>query len=466
MSRIVGTLRRSLGLTVDPADRPPIPYWQMAVYALPAIPLSFLYVPLTALLPAFYASHLGLGLTAVGTALLLSRTLDLAVDPWLGRLSDVVQTRRGRRKTWMVAATPILMAGAYALFLPPTEVSFVYLLLTSTLIYAGGSMLGLSYSAWGAEIVVSYHGRAKIAGFREAANVLGIVVASAVPAITATYGHGVDAHTMGVLGIVFLVLTPVAVFAAVRWVPEPKPMPSSHGSWWAALRSVYENKPFRWLCAGFVAINIATGVTNATLIFYLQGYLKQPEVIGPALLVSFMSVLACVPLWVRISGRIGKHRAAGISLFAAISLNVVVTLQLEPGDGWVFVGLLAVMGGISAAFLTLPIGIVGDVIDFDTLKNGAERGGLYFGVWSFFQKLAPALAIGGVLPLLSALGYDPSHENSSEALEALKYVFCLLPAPFFLVGALSLFLFPLDERRHNIIRRRLAQRADRSISAV
>lgn len=430
----------------------------MAVYALPAIPLAFLFVPLTALLPAFYATHLGLGLTAVGTALLLSRMLDLAVDPLLGRLSDTVRTRRGRRKTWMVAATPILMAGAIALFLPPDEVSFAYLFLASSLIYAGASMLGLSYSAWGAEIVVSYHGRAKIAGFRETATVLGIVIASSIPAITATYGHGVDSHTMALLGIVLVVLTPLAVVLAIRFVPEQKARPSAHGTWWAALRSLYGNKPFRWLCAAFLAIHVGTGVTSATLIFYVQSYLQQPEIIGPALLASFLSVLACVPLWVRISRRIGKHRAAGVSLFVAISINLVVVLQLEPGDGWLFVALLAVIGGISAAFLTLPVGIVGDVIDYDTLKTGAVRGGLYFGVWSFFQKLAPAVAVGGALPLLSFLGFNPAQTNDLQALDALKYVFCLAPAPFFLLGAVSLFLFPLDERRHGIIRRRLERR--------
>lgn len=452
---------RAIEGSAIPSDLSTIPNWQMAVYSLPAIPLAFLFVPLTALLPAFYASHLGLGLTAVGTSLLLSRMLDLAVDPLLGRLSDTVQTRHGRRKTWMVAATPLLMAGGFALFLPPAEVSFLYLFLASSLIYAGASMLGLSYAAWGAEIVVSYHGRAKIAGFRETAHVLGIVIASSIPAITATYGHGVDAHTMGLLGIVLMVLAPLAVILAIRWVPEPKPKPSLHGTWWVAMRSVFENKPFRWLCAGFLSINIATGITSATLIFYVQNYLQQREIIGPALLASFLSVLVCVPLWVRISRRIGKHRAAGISLFVAISINVVITLQLQPGDGWLFVGLLGVIGGISAAFLTLPVGIVGDVIDYDTLKTGAIRGGLYFGVWSFFQKLAPAIAVGTALPFLSLLGFDPSAQNDPAALEALKYVFCLAPAPFFLIGAVSLFLFPLDERRHDIVRRRLEQRMAR-----
>jgi Na+/melibiose symporter-like transporter len=267
---------------------------------------------------------------------------------------------------------------------------------------------------------------------------------------------------MGLLGVVLVVLTPLAVALAIGFVPEPPARPSLHGTWWIALRSLYDNKPFRWLCLGFLAINIGTGITSATLIFYVQSYLQQPEIIGPALLASFFSVLACVPLWIPVSRRIGKHRAAAISLFVAISINVVVILQLEPRDGWLFVALLGVIGGISAAFLTLPIGIVGDVIDYDTLKTGAERGGLYFGVWSFFQKLAPALAVGGILPLLSVLGFDPSQANDQRALDALKYVFCLAPAPFFLVGAVSLYLFPLDERRHRIIRRRLEQRRAKS----
>ncbi len=435
--------------------------WRMGIYALPALPMAFLFVPLTALLPAFYAQELGVSLSAVGGFLLVSRLFDMAIDPGLGRLSDMTRSRWGRRKPWMVLATPICMIGAWLVFMPPQQVTGLYLLLATGVIYLGASMLGLAYSAWGAEIVDTYHGRSKIAGFREGANVLGIVIASAVPAVTGLYGHGVDRFTMSVMGWILIGMTPLTVWAALRFIPEPPPTPHRPSPWLKTLGTLFRNRPFQLLCIAYVVLNIGSSIATASLIFFISHYLGQPEVIGPVLLASFGSVLLGVPVWVQVARRIGKHRAAGISLLIAITLSGLVALQMRPGDGWLFVGLMALCGFTSAAFLTLPLGIMGDIIDYDTLKTGEARGGLFFGVWGFFQQISPAIAVGITLPLLEFLGFSAKGPNSPEALQALKYVYCLGPIPFMLAGALMFMAFPIDARRHGIIRRGLERRKAR-----
>ena len=53
----------------------------MAAYALPAVALAFLGLPLYVYLPAHYAELPGIGLAAVGAVLLFARLLDLLTDP-------------------------------------------------------------------------------------------------------------------------------------------------------------------------------------------------------------------------------------------------------------------------------------------------------------------------------------------------------------------------------------------------
>ncbi len=447
----------------DQARPSDLPLWRLVIYGLPALPAAFLYVPLTTLLPAFYAQELGVSLSAVGGFMFASRIFDIVIDPMLGRWSDQTKSRWGRRKPFMVLATPITMAGAWLVFMPPEGATGFHLLLATAVIYFGASMMGLAYSAWGAEIVDHYHGRSKVAGVREIANVLGIVIAACVPAITGLYGHnGVDRFTMSIMGGLMMIITPLTVLAAIKWVPE-KPAPVQPPmSWWTAMTSLMANKPFRLLCIVFFIINFGASITNTTLVFYISHYLGQPEVIGPVLLASFTFVMLGVPFWVWVSRHIGKHRAAGISLFIAISLNGLLAMQIAPGQGWLFVALMCLLGISSSAFLTLPIGIVGDIIDYDTLKTGQSRGGLFFGIWAVFQYMSPALAIGLALPALEYFGFSANGDNTPAALQALKYMFILAPLPFFLGGALMFFLFPIDARRHDIIRRRIDARRRRN----
>jgi glycoside/pentoside/hexuronide:cation symporter, GPH family len=437
--------------------------WRIVIYGLPALPAAFLYVPLTTLLPAFYAQELGVSLAAVGGFMFASRIFDIVIDPVLGRWSDQTKSRWGRRKPFMVLATPITMFGAWLVFMPPEGATGLHLLLATAVIYFGASMMGLAYSAWGAEIVEHYHGRSKVAGVREVANVLGIVIAASIPAITGLYGHnGVDRFTMSIMGAMMMIITPLTVLAAIKWVPE-KPAPVQPPmSWWKAMTSLMGNKPFRLLCIVFFIINFGASITNTTLVFYISHYLGQPEVIGPVLLASFTFVMLGVPFWVWVSRHIGKHRAAGVSLFIAISLNGLLAMQIAPGQGWLFVALMCLLGITSSAFLTMPIGIVGDIIDYDTLKTGQSRGGLFFGIWSLFQYMSPALAIGLTLPALEYFGFSANGDNTPAALQALKYTFILAPLPFFLGGALMFFLFPIDARRHAIIRRRIEARQRRN----
>lgn len=83
------------------------------------------------------------------------------------------------------------------------------------------------------------------------------------------------------------------------------------------------------------------------------------------------------------------------------------------------------------------------------------------GIWSFAQKISPAIAVGITLPFLTYVGFDPSSKGGTAGVEALKYTFALGSTPLFLIGAVLLMAFPIDARRHGIIRRRLDGRAER-----
>lgn len=435
--------------------------WRMTLYALPSIPIAFLYLPVALMMPAFYASSLHVSLTAIGGFLLISRGVDVFLDPMIGKWSDGTRSSLGRRKLWMLMGTPLLMTGAYLLFMPPVAPSGWYLLLASFVIYAGGSTVGLPYSAWGTELIETYHGRSRMAGFREAAGVIGGLSAAIIPAVTGYFGHGVDSFTMSLMGWAIIILTPLTVFIAVTTVPEPVVRSHKPVLWLPAIMDLFRNGPFRVLCGAYVLFNIGGSIASATMIFFISDYLKMPTIVGMALLSSALTTVAAVPLWLWVSRRLGKHVAISVSLSLAIVIFALAMPWIEPGEKILFVALMCVLGATSSGYVTLPLSIIGDVIDYDTLKHRLPRGGLYWGVWSFAQKVAPALAIGVTMPLLKTLGFNPGGHNSPDALLALKYTFCFGAVPFMLGGGLLLLFFPINAHRHALIRRRIEARERR-----
>jgi Na+/melibiose symporter-like transporter len=449
------------------SEVPEISTGKLGIYALPSIPLGFLTLPVYYFLPPFYATSLHVDLAAIGGFLLASRGLDFILDPMVGKWSDATPSRYGRRKIWMLLGTPVLMIGAYLLFLPPVAPNGWYLLVASFIIYAGGSIMGLPYSAWGTEIAESYHGRSRMAGFRTFFGVVGGLLAAGVSSMTGLFGHpGVNRFSMGIFGWLIIILTPLTVLLAVAMIKEPPVVKrQAETPWVRSMGEIFANRPFRVLCGAFILFSLGGSIASATMVFYMIDYLKQPGVVGPTFLLLPICLIAAVPAWLWVSRRIGKHRAVSWSLFAAIAIFAVWTPFLKAGDGWWYVVMIGVLGAVSSGFQTLPTGIIGDVIDYDTLKHGLPRGGIYWGVWSFAQKIAPALGIGITLPALKLMGFHPGHANSHGALIALRDTYCFGVIPFLLAGGVLLLGFPIDDRRHALIRKRLEAREARAARA-
>ena len=83
-----------------------------AAYGLLGLPLAFVALPVYVHLPNLYAQQYGVTLAALGAVLLLSRSIDAVVDPWLGRFGDRLY-RHSWQAVWVAAlllATVVVIA--------------------------------------------------------------------------------------------------------------------------------------------------------------------------------------------------------------------------------------------------------------------------------------------------------------------------------------------------------------------
>lgn len=440
----------------------PIDRRLLIFYALPAFALAMPTIPVYVYLPSFYAEGMGLGLAAVGGALLIARLFDVITDPLIGVLSDRLKTPWGRRRPWIVAGAAIAATGLLALFQPPPSVGIGYLFVWSIVLYLGWTMIAVPYAAWGAELSSEYHQRARITGAREMAMVIGIVAAGALPALAAGVGRP---ESDGLTAVAWLaILCGAPAIALLVWrVPETSTDASPRAHWprWRDLAVLRANAPFLRLLGGWFINGLANGLPAVLFPLYLQyGLGADPVERGILILVYFVAGVAAVPFWVHLSGRLGKHRAWCLAMILACLAFIWVPL-LEAGDLALFAVICVLTGIALGADLALPPAMQADVVDLDSLRSGQARAGLFFALWGTVTKLALALAVGIAFPALAAFGFVPGAENDGRALLALAVIYAGIPVVLKGCAVLLVWHHPLDARRQAIIRRRLEQRGHR-----
>jgi len=153
----------------------PVSRWKLFSFAVPAVPISAMGLPLVVHLPPFYAGTFGIGLTTVGAIFMLARFWDVFTDPVLGILSDKFETRWGRRRHWIVLSVPIMMLSVVMIFMPAGGVTPNYLIFWLFVLYAGWTLITISHMSWGAELTPDYNERSRVQGAREVALILGMV---------------------------------------------------------------------------------------------------------------------------------------------------------------------------------------------------------------------------------------------------------------------------------------------------
>ncbi|WGD31072.1 MFS transporter [Ancylobacter sp. WKF20] len=443
------------------ASAPGIGRWRLLAYALPALPLAALALPLYLLVPTFYTETLGLSLGAVGGVLLAVRLIDAAGDVALGLLSDRIKTRLGRRRTLFLAALPVAAVSAYMLFAPPAGAGLAYLAFWATGVSLGYTAATLAYGAWGAELSGDYRERAAITAAREGATLIGTLVAISLPFLTgfdrSDGRHGDSLHGLALIGLTVLLTAPTFGLTALRFVPEPVDHSRTRLDLREGLKHLAANRPFLRLLAAFVLNGLANAIPATLFLYFVADRLGAPELRGPLLFAYFLSAIAGVPLALKVAARVGKHRAWCGSMLIACAIFAAAGF-LGPGDSAAFAAICVATGLLLAFDLVIPPAIQADVIDADTAASGEQRSGLYFAAWTLATKISLALSVGLVFPLLDVAGFTPGAPGGAGT-GALAALYAWLPLAPKLAAIALMWRFPLDEAAQRALRARIESAA-------
>lgn len=225
-----------------------------------------------------------------------------------------------------------------------------------------------------------------------------------------------------------------------------------------SFRETLGNAPFWLFIAAYTLISLGYTILSSVLIYYAKYWLGN-EKLFPVLMGIVMGVLVLsVPLWVLLSGRIGKKWAFIIG--TVVLIIAALFFQASPrGMHISLYGIMAVAGLGTGAYFLFPYAMIPEIVDLDELKTGTRREGAYFGVFFFIFKVSIALApfIAGYV--LHEMGYVPDAEQTERALLGIRLLVGIIPLILFSMGIVFLLLFPLTKERYEAVSRELHDRS-------
>ena len=482
--------------------RQPLTTYQYMSYGAPAAPLSLAGLPLAVYLPVIYADSegFGLGLTAVGAILMLTRIFDAVTDPLIGRYSDKWRTRWGRRKPWVLVGTPIFGLGLWFLFHPPFEFSdvsflgstfsngYLWLFLTLIVFFIGSTIKDIPYSAWGAELSSNYDERTLIMSWKEMFNVGGSMLAAFTPMIMLFFGYPKAAEAVFALAVMMCITMPLINLNCLAAVPEWRVVEKHEQRIRIidGLRVAVRNKPFMLLIVVFAVGSIGSAMTNSLSFFFVKHVLLAGDLYSLYLAPYFLCQMAAIPLWFKLSRRIGKHKATMWAVgWYALWSSFIPVIAVTPGAWYAafeitnftgflpaatqadalayfegietgkflfFIVIMCLKGSAIGALSALPFSMFADVVDVDTAQTGKRRAGEYMAIWSMTKKGAYAFGIFIGLALVEFWGFDALADprdttNTAFALLMLACAYSVIPALFKFIGMPFLWVYPLTAEK-------------------
>ena len=434
----------------------------------------------------FGTNIVGMNPSHIGWALMIGRVWDALTDPFMGWVSDHTESRWGKRRPYLLFGAIPYALSFMALWLVPnfsdSVAIFAYVTISLIIFNTCMTVVFVPYTSLTAAITNDYDERTSLTGYRMSFSLGAQLIGAALPPALAAWAasdSGVSflqnvglAPIMGdwlgtarsgyaLVGGLFGLILALSIwisFAGTRERDFGKEdnAPSGASPFDYASNVLSElsgNRPFRSSVIILLLSNTAAAIIASLLRYYLVDVMKleaswQSYVIGTL----FLSAILTIGLiWVPMARKNGKQET-----FQRVVKGYVVVLLILPflpvGNLLLLFPVAMMAGTFYGAALTLAWAIIPDVVEFDELKTGKRREGLFYGGASFAYKMATAIAALMVGYILNWIGYQSAVAGQADdtvigirAAIAVLPIICLVIAYMFSKG------HPLTAEKHKKI---------------
>ena len=458
---------------------PPLSAGLRYAYASGAIANGVKNVAFTTYLMFFYNQVLGVPAGIVSAALGATLLLDALIDPLLGRWTDTVRSRWGRRHPFIYAAlipTPIFFL---LVWMPPAMLSDagmgVWVFVTAIFTRISISAFEISTQAMAAELTDDYGERTRLFSLRYWFLYIGQYGFSAISLLiffapTAQYPRGQlnpESYTGFALlgaGMIFLsiLICGLGTHGRIPYLRQAEE-PGGGGLWhhFREMAGAFRNRAFLAIFGFGVFKFAAIGLYAATAL-YFNTYLFRLTAAEIAILTidSVVAATIAAPLAPIMSRRLGKRASSMLFAIAGVALGLSPLLLSRlglffPAGHPMLLPTLFVIGAIYGAMVAISLintsSMLADVVEDSAVRTGRHEAGTFFAAASFMQQSATALGLVANGVLLSRVGF-PTKANPDQVagavMDSLIGHYLILCSALWLIGCALLLFYPITRQRH------------------
>lgn len=426
----------------------------------------------------YYTDVFGISAAIVGTMFLVTRIWDTALDPIIGIISDMTNTRWGKFRPYLLwVALPFGAIGVLTFVTPNLDIAgkIIYAYITYTLMMMIYSAINVPYASLMGVMTSNIKARTTLSTFRFIFAFAGsiLVLATAEPLVE-WFGNtamGTDVQRGWMLTmVVYAVIAVILFYFTFAWTRERiSPPKEQKTALRTDLKNLAANKPWFVLLGAGVSTLIFNSLRDGSAIYYFKYYFTDQKafqlplfniavnystlylVLGQA--ANIVGVVLAKP----VSDRIGKKKTFFYAMLFAAMLSCIFYAFKETDLILIFFFqfLISVCAG---SIFPLLWSMYADIADYSEWKTGRRATGLIFSSSSMSQKLGWTL--GGALTgwLLAIYGFEANVVQSVETKTGIRMMLSFMPAAGALLSALFIMFYKLSDSLMSSITEELQER--------
>ncbi len=411
----------------------------------------------------FYTDVFRLSPAVAGGIFLFSKIWDALTDPVMGYIVGNTSSRWGGKRPYLLFGAAPLGLSVFLLFMSPdlNELGrIIYALLTFTFFSTAVTVVNVPYLALTPVMTDDYHERSVITGYRVFLGIIGTLTAAGVTLLlVSVLGNGSQVQGFRRTGIVYGLAIGIVTIVTFLTVKERNTVEKRRKSGIKEiLRALSINKPFIILTTALLLVMTATGIMAILIAYYFKYCLLREELTSAALLSLFVSAAISIPLFVKLSSRLGKKKPYIIGMSMVVIALIVIffvgdrEIKISASSIPMILPLLIFGGvGLSTNWLS-PWSMLPDTVEYSKLKSGHNYEGPIYGVFYFVFKLGSAIAGYSVGYILELIGYVANVEQPADVKFGITALFTLLPSALLIIGTVVVSFFPINPENYEKIK--------------